>query len=241
MIDTINPAHVDHFYELLTHLEERVGGTRLLATSTARSGWPSQGVYFFFEPGELRRNNVTSRVVRVGAHALTKSSTTTLWKRLSQHRGHVQGDNPGGGNHRGSIFRHHVGTALLNTGDWPASLHASWHQQRIDRSARLDEAILERAVSSCIGVMPLLWLEVPDRLDRRVVETGVIALLSNRNGSGDPPTDRWLGRHADSEGVRTSGLWNVRDVNAPFDPSVLSLIGRLVNLLAIGDGASVHS
>jgi hypothetical protein len=109
-------------------------------------------------------------------------------------------------------------------------LHESWRQQRIDRSARLDEAILERAVSRYIGAMPLLWLEVPDRLDRGVVETGVIALLSNRTGSGDPPTERWLGRHADNEGVRTSGLWNVRDVNAPFDPSVLGLIERFVNL-----------
>lgn len=230
MIDTINPAHVDHFYELLTALEEQVGGTRQLATSAAGSGWPPQGVYFFFEPGELRRNGVTSRVVRVGTHALTKSSTTTLWQRLSQHRGHIQGGNPGGGNHRGSIFRHHVGTALLNTGDWPASLHESWRQQHIDHSARLGEAILERSVSSYIGAMPLLWLEVPDRLDRGVVETGVIALLSNRNGGGDPPTERWLGRHADSEALRTSGLWNVRRVNATFDPSVLALIERFQSL-----------
>ena len=78
--------------------------------------------------------------------------------------------------------------------------------------------------------MPLLWLEVPDRLDRGVVETGVIALLSNCNGGGDPPSERWLGRHADSEAVRTSGLWNVRDVNATFDPSVLALFERFVDL-----------
>jgi len=110
----------------------------------------AQGVYLFFEPGELRLDGVTSRVVRAGTHALIENSTTTLWDRLSQHRGHVQGGNPGGGNHRGTIFRHHVGTVLLNTGDWPASLHESWRQQRVDRSARLDEAILERAVSGYI-------------------------------------------------------------------------------------------
>jgi hypothetical protein len=228
---TINPAHVDNFYELLTDLGKRVGGTRQLATSSAHSGWPAQGVYFFFEPGEKRRDGVTSRVVRIGTHALTKSSTTKLWMRLGQHRGNVQGANPGGGNHRGSIFRHHVGTALLNTEDWPVSLQESWRQKHIDHSARLDEAVLERAVSSHIGAMPLLWLAVPDRLDRGVVETSVIALLSNRNASGDPPSECWLGRHADSEEVRTSGLWNVRDTNASFDPSVLVLIERLVRLV----------
>ncbi len=49
------------------------------------------------------------RVVRVGTHAVTTTSRTTLWNRLSQHRGVAK---TGGGNHRGSIFRLIVGTAL---------------------------------------------------------------------------------------------------------------------------------
>ena len=73
--------------------------------------WPARGVYFFFEDGEARSTSGTGpRVVRIGTHALTAKSSTTLWNRLAQHRGVV---GTGGGNHRGSIFRLLVGEALL--------------------------------------------------------------------------------------------------------------------------------
>ena len=72
--------------------------------------WPRRGVYFFFEPGESRSLSGTgSRIVRLGTHALANGSRSTLWQRLSQHRGNAKGD---GGNHRGSIFRLLVGVAL---------------------------------------------------------------------------------------------------------------------------------
>ena len=69
--------------------------------------WPKRGVYFFFKPGETRRDG-TPRVVRVGTHALKTGSGTSLWDRLSKHRGNLAGRSPGAGNHRGSIFRLHV-------------------------------------------------------------------------------------------------------------------------------------
>jgi hypothetical protein len=47
---------------------------------------------------------------RLGTHALTDTSQTKLWSRLSTHRGHADGR----GNHRGSIFRKRVGQAILN-------------------------------------------------------------------------------------------------------------------------------
>jgi hypothetical protein len=229
MTTTADAVQVDRLYDVLAHLEQRLGGARHLADCTAGSGWPEHGVYFFFEPGELRRDGTTPRIVRVGTHALARTSTTTLWQRLSQHRGHLAGRTPGGGNHRGSIFRHHVGTALLNTGNWPPSLHQSWRMPHVDQPSRRAEAGLELAVSRHIGAMPLLWLAVPDRHDRRTIETGAIALLSNRNDGGEPPTHGWLGRHADSQAVRTSGLWNVRDVDAYADPNILALIEKLMS------------
>ena len=43
--------------------------------------------------GRRDRANGSGRVVRVGTHALTPTSQTTLWDRLSQHRGHLKGRN----------------------------------------------------------------------------------------------------------------------------------------------------
>jgi len=59
---------------------------------------------------------------------------------------------PCGGNHRGSIFRLHVGMALLNSGEWPTQIRDSWSVGRSAPSAaRRDEYPLEKAVSSQIG------------------------------------------------------------------------------------------
>lgn len=78
--------HTDRLYALLDDLASRVGGPQCLRDCTGRDGWPSHGVYFFYEPGEQRADGAP-RVVRVGTHALRESSRTTLWNRLSQHRG----------------------------------------------------------------------------------------------------------------------------------------------------------
>lgn len=100
------------FYQLMERLGAKCGGKRRLAECHGRMDWPKRGVYFFFEEGEERSDTGNGpRVVRVGTHAVTSSSKTTLWNRLSQHRGSAQGM---GGNHRGSIFRLLVGNAIRN-------------------------------------------------------------------------------------------------------------------------------
>ena len=102
-------ADTRRFYELLDRLEIRVGGTRRLAECTGRMDWPQRGLYFFYEAGEERWDSgKKSRVVRIGTHGLNAGSRSTLWGRLSQHRGTSRGT----GNHRGSIFRLLVGIAL---------------------------------------------------------------------------------------------------------------------------------
>jgi hypothetical protein len=67
----------------------------------------------------LNHQRSPTLIVRVGTHALETGSQTTLWKRLSQHRGQARS---GSGNHRGSIFRLIVGTALIhNAPGFPVS------------------------------------------------------------------------------------------------------------------------
>ena len=109
-VDRLNDLR--RFYDLLAALERKLGGKRTLADCDGRMDWPRRGVYFFFETGEIRVHSGQGlRVVRVGTHARTSGGRTTLWKRLSRHRGVRKS---GGGDHRGSIFRLHVGTALIN-------------------------------------------------------------------------------------------------------------------------------
>ena len=118
---------VQRFYALMTELEKKCGGMRTLAASNGRMNWPQRGVYFFFETGEARSVSGSGpRVVSIGTHALKAGGKTSLWTRLRTHKGREGGTCPGGGNHRGSVFRLHVGAALIARDDWDAGIAGQW-------------------------------------------------------------------------------------------------------------------
>ncbi|MGN6172151.1 MAG: hypothetical protein ACTHPS_04265 [Streptosporangiaceae bacterium] len=223
-------AHLDEFYRLLGELADSEQGPRRLAGCTGRDRWPRYGVYFFFEDGQTRADG-SGRVVRVGTHALRPTDRTTLWGRLRQHRGRIGGRNPGGGNHRASIFRGHVGTALIRRDHLPGGLLESWASTHPQSSWAKAEDQLERAVSLHIGSMPFLWLAVPNRpdgsSDRAFIECNSIALLSCTTGGPDKPSSSWLGGHATSSKVCRSGLWNSNPVDEHYEPAFLDLLASL--------------
>lgn len=218
------------FYRLLGQLETGMGGRRRLGDCHGRMPWPDRGVYFFFEPGENRTDRKNSaRVVRVGTHALKDGSRTTIWKRLSQHRGTV---NPYGGNHRGSIFRLLVGQALMHRN--PALEFPSWgNGSNAPRDTRQRENPLEQKVSNFLGDLTLVVLPIPDQAGpdslRGVIERNSIALLSGYDGGVcDRPSEGWLGTYSGREKVRKSGLWNNNHVDETYDPAFLETMETLV-------------
>jgi hypothetical protein len=77
--------------------------------------WPDRGVYFFLEPGETRDSPDQMRVTRIGTHAVSGGSSTSLWDRFKQHYGTGSGssNHPHHGNHRGSVYRKRVGEAII--------------------------------------------------------------------------------------------------------------------------------
>ena len=96
---------------------------------------------------------------------------------------------------------------------------------------------LERAASEVVRKMPFLWLDVgdepgPESLTGRI-ERNLIALLSNvAKGPLDHPSTAWLGRCADRDLVRRSGLWNSNHVDERYDPEFLLDLRRLTCRLA---------
>jgi len=229
--------HVQRFYETLAKLEQNLGGKRTLGAVDGTMPWPRRGVYFFFEPGEMRTTSGGGlRVTRVGTHALKAGSKSTLWSRLQAHRGTLKGSRPGGGNHRGSIFRLHVGTALIRRDDWPEEVIAQWAVgSSAKREVRAKEYPLEQAVSELIRSMPFLWLDINDEPGpaslRGYIERNSIALLSNLDcpeASIDHPSLGWLGHWAASEQIRLSGLWNVNHVTVSYDPAFLGVLEQQV-------------
>jgi hypothetical protein len=155
-----------------------------------------------------------------------------LWTRLSQHRGRVGGRSPGGGNHRGSIFRLHVGAALINRGDVAGLPLEGWLATEPITAYIEGERAVERAVSEYIGRMPVLWVDVPTNTDgssgRGLIEASAIALLSTASGGIEAASTGWLGRHAANPAVRASGLWNVRHVTESYEPTALDVLEQYV-------------
>lgn len=218
------------FYQLLNILENKTGGRRKLGDCHGRMLWPERGVYFFFEPEECRATPpYSSRIVRVGTHALKTGSRTTIWKRLRQHRGTL---NPYGGNHRGSIFRLLIGQALMQR-DPLLESHTWGQEQNASKDIKQHEIPLEQKVSAFIGKMKLIFLPIadppgPDSL-RGFIERNSIALLSGYSeGTDDQPSKFWLGLHSSRAKVKKSGLWNNNHVDENYDPSFLIAMESLI-------------
>ena len=77
-------ADVVRFYALLDQLERRLGGARTLATFDRHRDWPQRGLYLFFESSEMRlESGHGPRIIRVGTHALSAGSRSTLRQRDS--------------------------------------------------------------------------------------------------------------------------------------------------------------
>ena len=217
------------FYQLLDRLEQKTGGRLMLSDCNGRTNWPLRGVYFFMEPSEVRTDTgLGLRVVRVGTHGLKLGSKSTLWQRLSQHKGTAIS---GGGNHRGSIFRLLVGTTFSDK-------HFECSTWGLGSTAKGDirrcEEPIEQEVITIIRNMPFLYLDVDDAptpsSQRSVIERNSIALLSNfQRFPLDPPSQAWRGYRCNREKVRLSGLWNQNHVDEAYNPVFLQTLETLID------------
>jgi hypothetical protein len=227
-------------YRIFDTLEASSGGQRFLSPLAPSSSWPRRGVYFFFEPGEVRAGSGHGpRLVRIGTHALGVGARSTLHQRLRQHAGKSSGS---GGNHRGSIFRLLVGEALIARGDCPPC--RSWGVKGdigkaanalcMERAAlAAAEAPVEAGVSAYLGRLPFLWLPIEDEPGpeslRGFIEPNVIALASGVHEPViDPPSSLWLGHDSPRDKVRRSGLWNQRHVDENYVPDFLDVLEAAV-------------
>jgi len=224
---------LDRLYRLLDRIEDRVGGKQRLADCDGYMDWPDRGVYFFFASDEYRTDTDQLRLTRVGTHAVSEGSGTTLWNRLRTHRGALSGTYEGGGNHRGSVFRERVGEALVERHD----LHDEYPEwgdgSSAGRDLRLEELEMELRVSDYVRKLPFLWVSVDDapgrESDRSYLERNAIALMSNYGKEPiDPRSNEWLGNESPSQKIRKSGLWNINHVDESYDPAFLNRLAETI-------------
>jgi hypothetical protein len=212
---------------LMTGVDQGLPLARLLEIGRL----PERGVYFFLDSATSNTQEQW-HICRVGTHAVSLGSKSTLRARLRAHLG----TRTGSGNHRGSIFRLHVGNALLRRDQreivtWGKGAVAP-PELRTSQALREAEAQHEQHVSDYIAQLPVLWLAVPDEAspssERSIIERNTIALLSrDAQLSAALPTG-WLGEHSPRREIRGSRLWNLNYVDDEYDPGFLALLERSV-------------
>ena len=161
---------------------------------------PRQGLYFFYEDGEVTSHTGKPRIVRVGTHGPNR----TLKQRLRDHYN---------GNREGSIFRKELGSALLKRSGASEDQIREWRKKRkLSRSWYTFEKI-ERQVGEMLTVkFSFKALSVNTEEERRHLEETIIATLAACFEC--QPLNDWLGRFAWKETITNSGLWNDRFVHS---------------------------
>jgi hypothetical protein len=219
-------SHYNRFYDLLWRLQQ-IPGQMIPFNDFEGKNLPKAGVYFFFDGRESTRffHRETLRVIRIGTHGVSKGSKSLLWQRLRTHRG----NDDGSGSHRSSIFRLHVGNALLaikkrELTSWGVGDNAS-------KEIRDSEVQLESEVSQYLRDLRVAYLPVLDEAsadsDRSYIEKNSISLLT-QGGAIDLPSASWLGNFSSSPNVKSSGLWNVNYVGDNYDAEFLNVFEKLI-------------
>ena len=158
---------------------------------------PKDGIYLWYEAGEVRQGQ-RQRITRVGTHR----EPDRLRKRLTLHYS---------ADRDRSVFRRHVGAALMNKDRQPESEIQEWYKARgspLFSHQRFQQ--YEDRVDREIKRGTYRVLRVDDRAERLELEGKLIALISRCEHCR--PSRTWLGNHAYRAQIRKSGLWNVDHV-----------------------------
>lgn len=214
-------------YDLIGRVRE--DGRTFRLRDLGAQNLPLRGVYVFLDPAEFNFRGTGPRIVRIGTHAVSLGSKSTLKTRLRNHLGLGNGS----GSHRGSIFRLHVGRAMLEVG-YAAPVPSWGIGQDASEEVRATEQDLEKEVSKYLANLEVFIVPIDDppskNSQRARVETQLIALCTENFVQIDKPGNDWLGLHSPMAPIASSGLWNLRDTGAQYRPAEAgSVTSILVN------------
>lgn len=231
------PAKLREFYRKLGVLYEQTDGPYFLDDVDGSMNWPDRGIYIFFSADtDLELDPVEEwHIVRIGTVGDCAGSASTLWDRLRAHRGTERGDYANGGNARGSIFRKHVGRAIIEHEgleekypNW-GTPHRNLPEKISTAEIRAQEHPLELRVSERIRELPFLVIDIPGEpgpdCDRARIEKNLIALVAHaRRTRPRLKKDGWLGQSSPHAEISKTGLWNIQHVNAFYTENIVNEI-----------------
>ena len=210
--------------DLTISLHQLVMGLPRLNHLTPLRSLPSNGIYLFYESDETTEllGSQVDRIVRVGTHR----RDGRFPGRIRQHYGRAASLR---GNKNSSVFRRHVGGALLRRSNPSDPRLEDWLMRGGPTSEEV-EVEVSRVLRSRFTFV-CFRVDTPN--DRLELESGLIALLAHFP-LGSPSTG-WLGHSAESPIIRHVGLWNIQHVDStPLSAEQFQTLRELVELTQEG-------
>lgn len=209
--EPLTPSLTERVHHLLLSLPRR-------SYQTPLTKLPENGIYVFFERKEMAPcyGQLRDRIVRVGTH----TADGNLRSRIRQHYGQV---NALAGNKNGSVFRMHLGAALMSRADPNDSRLGPWYIHMApsypEVEATVSQTLRDNFTFACF--------KVDTKAERLLIEEGLIALLAQFPSGRHSHT--WLGRYSPREKIRRSGLWNTDKVDGvPLTEKGLRRLEQLI-------------
>ena len=157
------------------------------------------GLYLFYEKGEVSKHAPLGRIVRIGNHPHSQNG---LKKRLRMHYS---------GNKNGSVFRKSIGGAFMRKANpnnpclLPAPGKGHWEKQDMHTCEKCQP--VENQVSELLrSNFAFRCIEIQNRELRNRFEEMLVATISFCPTC--KPSTNWLGKFAYNQNVKKSGLWN---------------------------------
>jgi len=210
--------------ELCRWLHEQIEVLPLISFPFDVNLLPLNGIYFFYERGETWGHGGSKpRIVRVGT-----ARDGNFRSRVAEHYLLKESKMNFGPNqpapHERSIFRKHLGMALLNKAHDPYL--SIWKVDLTPRSARDElasrrdivkeksiEAEATRRLRANFSFRYITIEGEESRMGSKGLERVLIGTLARC--SSCEPSETWLGKFSPKREIRESGLWLVQHLKAP--------------------------
>jgi hypothetical protein len=198
--------------ELCWEVHKLVNGLKSFQGSSEEL--PLNGIYFFFEDGESCEKDGAKleRIVRVGTHREQGNFRRRIWYHYN-------------GNKNGSVFRKHLGGALIARDDPSDKRLSQWLAQDTPTYPEIEE-LVSRILRNRFHFR---YVIVDDPDERLQLEECLIATLAGCQSC--KPSSNWLGRYAKDEKIRLSGLWNSQHVDSMLPSRDSDWFSRFCQLL----------
>jgi len=224
----MSEKNIKKLYDYLFELADKTEQPRLLKECKKRGKyWPDKGVYFILDSSESSKTSGKNpKIVRIGTHQVRVNSKSTLWGRIKAHKGTNNED----GYHRSSVFRIHVGNAIIKKEGLKCK---TWGEgNRTKKEIHIGEKEIEKKVSEHIGKLKVIVLSVNDEAspnsDRAKLEKNLIALISAKNNNSEKNSNKWLGKKSPRNEIRESSLWNIDYVDDKFDEKCFKILEKYI-------------